>query len=156
MPADMRLRVAMRQQEWIPAPAADEVNGGFLSVDLLTSETIKYGSLYLSVSGWPRPKALERQRQRRASAAAGTFGRLHTSRQPTRLPHEWHKTVPHPLLVFCVSGQIPGEEPFLLKEPPEQKGYHRGDRDKPPVRAQRQRRAEQVQGRTGGHRMAKD
>lgn len=50
-----------------------------------------------------------------------------------RLPHEWNKTMLDPFLVFGISGQIPGEEAFLVKEPPNQKWHHDGDRDEPPV-----------------------
>src|SRR4030095_1861656 len=76
--------------------------------------------------------------------------------QRTRLPYEWHKTMSAPFLVFGVSRQILGEEAFLIKESPYQKRDHRGDRDKPPKRAKRQRRAENVQKRTRVHRMGKD
>src|SRR5215510_6482285 len=64
---------------------------------------------------------------------------------PIRLPHEWHKTVPHTSLVVGITGQISGEEAFFVKEPPYQKWNHRGDREKSPVRAKRQRRTENVQ-----------
>jgi hypothetical protein len=63
---------------------------------------------------------------------------------PIRLPHERHQTMPDPFLVFGISGQVLREEAFLVKEPPYQKWHHGGDRDKPPVRAKRQRRAEEV------------
>jgi hypothetical protein len=43
--------------------------------------------------------------------------------------------MPDPLLVFGISGQVLGEEAFLVKEPPDQKGHHGGDRDKTLVRA---------------------
>src|SRR5262249_26502157 len=75
---------------------------------------------------------------------------------PNRLPQEWHKPMPDPLLVFGISGQVLGEEAFLVKEPPYQKWHHCGDRDKPPVRTKRERRAENVQETTRVHRMAND
>jgi hypothetical protein len=46
---------------------------------------------------------------------------------PTRLPHEWHKTMPDPFLVCGITGQIPGKEAFFVNEPPNQKWHHRGD-----------------------------
>src|SRR4030095_16621953 len=62
----------------------------------------------------------------------------------------------YPFLVFGVSGQIAGEESFLVKKPPNEKRHHYSERDKPPVRAERQRRAKEVQGVTRVHRMAND
>jgi hypothetical protein len=48
MPADMSLRLAMQQQDWITAAALNKVDYSFLSFDLLTSETIKHG-VFISV-----------------------------------------------------------------------------------------------------------
>ena len=50
--------------------------------------------------------------------------RVHTPRQPARLPHKWHKSTPDPLLVVGISGQIPDEQAFLIKESPHQKWNH--------------------------------
>jgi hypothetical protein len=51
MPADMGLRVAMQQQDWITATTSNEVDCGFLSVDSRTGETVKHGSMPINVSG---------------------------------------------------------------------------------------------------------
>jgi hypothetical protein len=51
MPADMRLRVAMQQQDGRTATTSNEVDGRVLSCDVLTSETIKHGSIEIGVSG---------------------------------------------------------------------------------------------------------
>jgi hypothetical protein len=45
MPADMRLRVAMQQQNWTTATASNKIDGSFWSCDSLTSETSKHGHL---------------------------------------------------------------------------------------------------------------
>jgi hypothetical protein len=37
---------------------------------------------------------------------------------------KWHKTIPDPLLVFGVSGQISDEEALLVDEPPDEKRQH--------------------------------
>jgi hypothetical protein len=50
----------MQQQDWITATTSNEVDGGFLSFDLPTSETIKHRCIPISVSGWPRMKPVER------------------------------------------------------------------------------------------------
>src|SRR5262249_8041712 len=71
--------------------------------------------------------------------------RLHTSGPMTVLPNEWHKTMPDPLLVCRVSGQVLRQETFFVNEPPEQKWQHRPEHDEPPVRAKRKRRAKKVQ-----------
>ena len=48
----------------------------------------------------------------------------------------------YPLPVFNIAGQISGEEPLLVEEPPNQKRYYRGGREKSPKRTERQRCAE--------------
>jgi hypothetical protein len=48
----------------------------------------------------------------------------------TRLPHEWHKTMPDAFLVINIAWQMSGEKVFLVEESPYQKWHHRGDRDK--------------------------
>jgi hypothetical protein len=42
VPADMSLRVAVQEQDRKTAATVNEVDGSFLSLDLLTSETIKH------------------------------------------------------------------------------------------------------------------
>jgi hypothetical protein len=37
----------------------------------------------------------------------------------------------YPFLVFGLSGQIAGEESFLVKKPPNEKRHHYSERDKP-------------------------
>ena len=44
--------------------------------------------------------------------------RLHTSGPMTVLPNEGHKTIPNPLLVFPVTGQLLRKEALFVKEPP--------------------------------------
>jgi hypothetical protein len=51
MPADMSLRVAMQQQDWITTASLNEVDCSFLSFDLFMSEAIKHGGTYISVLG---------------------------------------------------------------------------------------------------------
>src|SRR5262249_57094456 len=48
VPANKGLRVAVQKQDGKTAPTANEVDGSFLSLDLLTSEPIKHGRMYLS------------------------------------------------------------------------------------------------------------
>jgi hypothetical protein len=60
-------------------------------------------------------------------ATSRTRAWLHASVHPTRLPHEWHKTMPDSFLVCGITGQIPGKEAFFVNEPPYQKWHHRGN-----------------------------
>ena len=55
-----------------------------------------------------------------------------------------------------VSRQILSKEALLVKEPLNQERHHRRDRHKPPVRAERQWRADKVQARARVHRVAYD
>src|SRR5262249_57155745 len=100
-----------------------------------------------------------------ATAIATTFGRSIASARLTitrsslmaaRLPDQRDKTMTPPLPVLRVSGQIPGEDSFFVEKPPEQERHHRRDRKETPVRAERQRRPEDVERSAGVHRMPDD
>src|ERR1044071_943209 len=60
------------------------------------------------------------------------------------------------LLVIGISGQIPRQKFFLVKEPPYEKRYYRDAWNEPPQRAERQWRAEKIQRRARVHRVAHD
>jgi hypothetical protein len=60
MPADMRLWLAMQQLDGITATTLHEVDGRFVSGDLLTRETIRHRSIYTRVLGSPQTRAVER------------------------------------------------------------------------------------------------
>src|SRR5262245_28076030 len=100
-----------------------------------------------------------------ARATASIFARSFASARLTitpslvmaaRLPDQRDKAMTNPLPVFRVSRQIPGEDSFFVEEPPEQERHHRGDRKETPVRAERQRRPEDVERSAGVHRMPDD
>src|SRR5262245_29893203 len=89
-----------------------------------------------------------------ARATASTFRRSFVSARLTitrfslmaaRLPDQRDKTMTNPLPVLRVSRQIPREDSFFVEEPPKQKWHHRGDRNEAPVRAERERRPEDVE-----------
>src|SRR5262245_41431089 len=89
-----------------------------------------------------------------ARATASTFGRSLVSTRPTitrsspmaaPLPHQRHKTMTNPPPLLRISCQIPRKDSFFVEKPPEQERHHRGDRNKAPVRAERERRPEEVE-----------
>src|SRR5215475_1277235 len=61
------------------------------------------------------------------------------------LPHHGHQAMTDPLPVFRVAREIPRQDSLLVEKPPEQERRHRGERQKAPVGAERERRAEHVE-----------
>src|SRR4029453_13332213 len=87
-------------------------------------------------------------------ATASTLGRSFASARLTiprsslmaaRLPDQRDETMTNPLPVLLVTRQIPREDSFFVEEPPEQEWRHRGDRNEAPVRAERERRSEDIE-----------
>src|SRR5262245_42643036 len=87
-------------------------------------------------------------------ATASTMGRSFasacltitcSSRMAARLPDQRNKTTTNPLPVLRVSRQIPHKDPFFVEEPPEQERHHSGNRNEAPVRAERERRPEDIE-----------
>src|SRR5215472_12624056 len=60
------------------------------------------------------------------------------------LPNVRHKTMLDFLLVFHITRQMVCKEPLLIKEPPYQEWRHKYERNQPPVRAERKRRANEI------------
>jgi hypothetical protein len=62
-----------------------------------------------------------------------------------RLRVQRDKTTTNPLLVLCVSRQIPHKDFFFVEKLPKRERHHRGDRNEAPVRAERERRSEDIE-----------
>src|SRR5215813_13635323 len=87
-------------------------------------------------------------------ATASTLGRSFASARLTitcsslmaaHLPDQRNKTTTNLLRVLRVSRQIPREDPFFVEQPPAQERHHRGDRNEAPIRAERERRPEDIE-----------
>src|SRR5215469_9001039 len=70
------------------------------------------------------------------------------------LPNVRHKTMLDFLLVLPITRQMICKEPFFIKEPPYQERHHAHKYKEPPVRAERKRRANEIQRCTCIHGMA--
>src|SRR5262245_13184485 len=75
---------------------------------------------------------------------------------PTVSPEKWDETISDPLPVLRIAWQIRLEKSLFVNEAPDQKRHHGRDRDKSPVRAERQWRSAQVQCPACVHRMPND
>jgi hypothetical protein len=96
--------------------------------DTRTTHTSKSGSSRLTsavistfdMRRWPRAQPVGSRLNGGVRLRFGYERLLHKTRSGpmTVLPNKWHKTIPDPLLVFRVSGQVLRKETFFVKEPP--------------------------------------
>src|SRR5262249_18847104 len=75
-------------------------------------------------------------------------------RRPAKpLPDERQEAIPHLRLIFRVARKILSQEPFLIEQPPDQDRQYEKNGEKPPPRAEGERRADEHDECAGIHRM---